>query len=157
MIRVVDGGIQPCSWWTSRLPPRVVRDLGIRGFDEHSGSTEYHPCGPAPKPAKPRHRTTIVCGVAVVIRPSACLLYTAPGPIARGPRLRLTDMRWSDWGAPVATARAFVQHVGGRAPVRVRAGLRARAAVGYFYGQVVVISETGAEQLISLDSTGETA
>ena len=44
MIRVVGGGIQPCSYWWDAMPRRVVHDFRIRGFTEGSGDFTYHRC-----------------------------------------------------------------------------------------------------------------
>lgn len=44
MIRVVGGGIQPCSYWRRAVPPRVVSEFGIEGFTEGDQTFTYHPC-----------------------------------------------------------------------------------------------------------------
>ncbi|HEX5594138.1 MAG TPA: hypothetical protein VFX35_12420 [Solirubrobacterales bacterium] len=43
-IRVVGGGIQPCSYWRSVVPPRVVTEFHIEGFTEGDEDFTYHPC-----------------------------------------------------------------------------------------------------------------
>jgi len=44
MVRVVGGGIQPCSYWYAVAPRRVVRDLKIRGYNESSGNFDNNRC-----------------------------------------------------------------------------------------------------------------
>lgn len=44
MIRVVGGGIQPCSYWYAVAPRKVIRDLKIQGFTEGSGDFSYRRC-----------------------------------------------------------------------------------------------------------------
>lgn len=44
IIRVVGGGIQPCSYWRKVAPRRVVRDLKVRGFTEGTGDFTYRRC-----------------------------------------------------------------------------------------------------------------
>jgi hypothetical protein len=44
VVRVVGGGIQPCSYWYAKAPRAVVREFGLRGYRENSGSFDYHPC-----------------------------------------------------------------------------------------------------------------
>jgi hypothetical protein len=43
VLRVVGGGIQPCSYWYEVAPPAVVSDLKVRGFTEGEGF-EYRRC-----------------------------------------------------------------------------------------------------------------
>lgn len=44
MIRVVGGGISPCSYWWRATPRAVAHDLRIRGYTEESGDFSYHRC-----------------------------------------------------------------------------------------------------------------
>lgn len=44
VVRVVGGGIQPCSYWREKAPAKVVTDLGVRGYSEGSGNFDYHRC-----------------------------------------------------------------------------------------------------------------
>lgn len=39
--RVVGGGAQPCSWWTSVAPGRVVGEFGLEGFRLGSDGTDF--------------------------------------------------------------------------------------------------------------------
>lgn len=44
VIRVVGGGVSPCSRWWRAAPREVVHDLRIRGYTEGSGDFSYRRC-----------------------------------------------------------------------------------------------------------------
>jgi len=44
MVRVVGGGIQPCSYWYAKAPRGVVHEFKIRGFTNGDQTFTYHRC-----------------------------------------------------------------------------------------------------------------
>jgi hypothetical protein len=44
MVRIVGGGISPCSYWYKVAPRNVVRDLKVRGYTEGDDDFTYRPC-----------------------------------------------------------------------------------------------------------------
>lgn len=64
MVRVVGGGASYCSQWLTVVPPRVARDLLVRGLPSGSSGGDSEPCGPRLPPLPSRR-----CGSARVETP----------------------------------------------------------------------------------------
>lgn len=100
-------------------------------------------------------RTTLGCAEGPSSAPATCTVYTLPGPVVRGPAVRLSGLRWSRWGSRRATARGRLLRGGRRVRVRIVADQRVAGVRASFYSRVTLVDVTGARQRINLDEITE--
>ena len=103
-------------------------------------------------------RTTLACYPQASAKPRACVVYTLPGAVIHGPRLSLSDIRWSTWGGRRATGSAKLLRRGKRVRVRLVADVRMQAfRADYFYSRLTVTDLSGARQRINLEEITESS
>lgn len=113
---------------------------------------------PVASSAQSATRTTLACYPQTSAKPRACVVYALPGPVIQGPRVSLSDIRWSTWGAKRATGTAKLLRRGKRVSVRLIADVRMRAfRADYYYSRLTVTDRSGARQRINLEEITESS